>query len=81
MTNKDLFETYEAAREQYDKIIVPQFGATRMEWGFGRWLWLKPMGDDLLEYWHRMDDARILTNAGIKMLHRVEKASKERCSA
>lgn len=75
MKNKDLFETYEAAREQYDKIIVPQFGATRMDWGFGRWLWLKPY-DDLLEYWRHMFDAGILTNAGIKMMHRVEKATK-----
>lgn len=76
--NKDCFESYEAAREQYDKIVVPQFGATRMDWGFGRWLWLDVQGDDLLEFWRRMKDAGILTCAGCKMLARIEKATGRR---
>jgi hypothetical protein len=70
MKNKDCFETYEAAREQYETIIVPQFGATRMDWGFGRWLWLDVI-DDPLKAWLAMDEARILTNAGKKLLARM----------
>ena len=61
MKNKECFPTYESARFAYDNNIVPNFGATRLECGFGRWLW------------RDMDKAGILTQAGRKMLARAEK--------
>lgn len=73
MKNKELFETYEAARDHYDNIVVPQFGATRIDWGFGRWLWLDAQGDDALAYWRKLRDAGILTADGTKKLARLEK--------
>ena len=77
MKNKECFPTYEAARYTYDNHIVPNFGATRMEHGFGRWLWLDVVGEDVadrgLATWRSMDKAGILTQAGRKMLARAEK--------
>lgn len=79
MKNKDCFPTYESARATYDNIIAPNFGATRMEYGFGRWLWLDIVdreGVDRargLATWREMDKAGILTQAGRKMLARAEK--------
>ena len=77
MKNKECFPTYEAARFAYDNQIVPNFGATRMEHGFGRWLWLDVVGENVadrgLATWRNMDKAGILTQDGRKMLARAEK--------
>lgn len=77
MKNKECFPTYESARFAYDNNIVPNFGATRLECGFGRWLWLDVVGEDVadrgLATWRDMDKAGILTQAGRKMLARAEK--------
>lgn len=77
MKNKECFPTYESARFAYDNNIVPNFGATRLECGFGRWLWLDVLGEDVpdrgLATWRSMDKAGILTQAGRKMLARAEK--------
>lgn len=80
MKNKDLFETYEAARDQYNKIVVPLCGATRMDWGFGRWLWLDAQ-DDALANWRALRDAGILTAEGRRMLARVEREAAGRAPA
>ena len=75
MKNKECFPTYEAARYTYDNHIVPNFGATRMEHGFGRWLWLDVVGEDVadrgLATWRNMADAGILTQDGRKRLERA----------
>ena len=81
MKNKDLFESYEAARDHYDLVVVPQFGASSMAWAFGRWLWLEAQGDDLLAYWHSMEDAGILTFVGRQLLAGVEKARQKKGAA
>ena len=77
MKNKDLFASYDDAWHCYYDIIVPQYGATRMEWGFGRWLWFDTVDvvDDAsaLRQWRMMKDAGILTNDGRKMLARLER--------
>ena len=76
MKNKDLYDSYELARAVYDDGVVPRYGATRMEFGFGRWLWLDcppTATGDALAYWHAMRDAGILTNDGLKRLARAEK--------
>ena len=75
MRNKDVYDSYEEARRMYDANIVPQFGATRLDWGFGRWLWLDYI-EDRLEAWRAMDKAKILTADGRKRLARAEKEAK-----
>ena len=72
MKNKECFETYNGAWDMYYNTIVPQFGATRMEWGFGKWLWLECVPDRMAA-WRLMDEARILTADGRKRLVRAEK--------
>lgn len=67
MQNKDKFFNYETARYTYDNCVVPKYGATRMEYGFGRWLWME-FKEDEIEYWKDMDEIGILTSAGRKML-------------
>lgn len=67
MKNKDKFSDYETARYVYDNCVVPKYGATRMEYGFGRWLWME-FKEDKIEYWKDMDEIGILTSAGRKML-------------
>lgn len=72
---KDLFETYDQARSMYYDTLVPEYGCTRMEWGFGRWLWLDfTEREPRVSLWQRMDDLGILTAAGRKMLERAKKA-------
>ena len=77
MKNKDLFATYDDAWHCYYDVVVPQYGATRLEYGFGRWLWLdavEPVDDAaIVREWHMMKDAGILTNDGLKKLARYEK--------
>lgn len=73
--NKDLFDSYDDARRHFDEVVVPQFGATRMDWGFGRWLWLE-VTEDCMEAWRAMEEASILTQEGRRHLARAEKAVK-----
>ena len=75
--NKDCFPSYESARFAYDNQIAPNFGATRLEVGFGRWLWLDVVGLDVadrgLATWIDMEKAGILTQAGRKALAKAIK--------
>ena len=77
MKNKDLFASYEAAWSCYENVIIPNFGATHLPWGFGRWLWLDAVEPDddsaIVREWTAMRDAGILTNAGLKKLAHFEK--------
>ena len=78
MKNKDLYTSYEQAYNVYYDGVVPKYGATRLEYGFGRWLWLEcppAATGDALEYWRSMKDAGILTNDGLKRLAKAEKAA------
>lgn len=85
MKNKECFPTYESARFAYDNHIVPNFGATRMEHGFGRWLWLDVVGEDVadrgLKTWQDMDQAGILTQDGRKRLARALRDAKKEAEA
>ena len=77
MKNKDRFPSYESARSTYDNGVVPTYGTTRMDWGFGRWLWLDYNADGL-DYWKSMDEIGILTQDGRKRLARaLRDAAKE----
>lgn len=69
MKNKDRFDSYEEAEAHYNDICVPRFGATRLPWGFGRWLWLDCFNNIALE-WGAMDKAGILTAKGSKDYNR-----------
>ena len=71
MKNMCRFESYEKAREAYDEGVVPTYGATRIDWGFGRWLWLD-YNPDKTAYWRSMRAAGILTADGRKRLARAE---------
>lgn len=65
MKNKDRFDSYEKADAYYNNVCVPRFGATRLPWGFGRWLWLDHC--DNIEFdWGEMRKAGILTAQGRK---------------
>ena len=69
------FGSYEQAREAYN-ALCDKFGATRIDWGFGRWLWLEyilPDFCDELTYWRELDNIGILTSDGRKRLARAEK--------
>lgn len=72
MKNKDRFASYEQARRTFDDGVVPQYGVTRMEWGFGRWLWLD-VPEDRLAYWESMAAAGILTAEGMRKLAREKR--------
>ena len=63
---------YESAYTTYYDMIVPTYGATRMEWGFGKWLWMD-VKEDKLALWRALRDAGILTNEGLKKLARFER--------
>lgn len=79
MKNKDRFEAYEDAWNAYygDKAgVVAEYGATRMEWGFGRWLWMENRASKI-ENWRAMNGIGILTSDGRKRLARAEKAEVE----
>lgn len=75
MKYKDLFPTYAEARAAFDISFAPRFGITKMDWGFGRWLWLEQFPDPLTN-WLRFDAAGILTADGRKRLKRAEKEGK-----
>lgn len=72
MKVKELFVSYELAIDNYESVVVPKYGATRLPWGFGKWLWLD-VKDDKMEYWTDMERAGILTSDGRKMLARARK--------
>lgn len=73
----DLHEGYESAMARYGEL-VEEFGCTRLEWGFGRWLWLDvKKWESKLEFWGRLDDLGILTAFGKKRLAAARRA-KER---
>lgn len=68
-----LFDSYNEARSAFEKEIR-SFGCTRLEWGFGKWLWMPVVeGEDVLGHWRRLQDIKILTNAGQKALERAER--------
>ena len=75
LINANSYETYEDAHEVYCNAVVPTYGATRMDWGFGRWLWLDctVKGSGRLETWRLLRAAGILTADGRKRLERAEK--------
>ena len=68
------FPSYEQARDVY-LGLVEKYGATRLEWGFGRWLWLDYNAAewDELEYWRALNKIEILTADGRKRLAKSEK--------
>ena len=67
------FETYEKARDYY-QTLRRDFGCVAMEWGFGRWLWMEVVENEpTLDYWQRLHDLHILTNAGAERLARAQK--------
>lgn len=72
MKVKELFASYELAIDNYENEVVPKYGATRLPWGFGKWLWLDVKNDEM-EYWSDMERAGILTCAGRKMLSKARK--------
>lgn len=77
MKNKDRFDSFEKADAYYNNVCVPRFGATRLPWGFGKWLWLEHY-DNLSLEWGEMYKAGILTAKGKKdydryIIHQGEK--------
>ena len=73
--NANNFGSYDQARDAYYNGAVPKFGATRLEWGFGRWLYLPAAMKDAddLSLWETLDELRSLTNDGHKRLARAKK--------
>lgn len=70
------FASYDEARDEYDRLCE-KYGATRLDWGFGKWLWLPYEAariSDELGYWRALRKLGILTNDGVKRLARAEKA-------
>lgn len=72
MKVKELFDSYELAIYNYENEVVPKYGATRLPWGFGKWLWLDVKNDEM-EYWSDMERTGILTQEGRKMLSKARK--------
>lgn len=76
LLNANNYATYDKAWDVYYNGVVPKYGATRMEWGFGRWLYIphqQTTGDDTLAYWELLDSIGILTADGRKRLSRAQK--------
>lgn len=71
------FDSYEQAWSAYYENVVPNFGATRMEWGFGKWLYLDGAAadGDKLAFWGLLDHIGILTLDGRKRLASARKKS------
>ena len=72
MKVKELFASYEQAAYTYENDVVPKYGATRLPWGFGKWLWLD-VKEGKMEYWSDMGRAGILTREGCEMLAKARK--------
>ena len=76
LINANNYATYDKAWDVYYNGVVPKYGATRMEWGFCRWLYIphqQTTGDDTLAYWELLDSIGILTADGRKRLARAQK--------
>lgn len=74
----DRFESYSKATEAYQQHVAA-YGCTRMEWGFGKWLWLDEIpGESSLDYWKRLSKIGILTQAGEKKLAACRKAQQQK---
>ncbi len=74
--NANNFASYEQAYNAYYYGVVPKYGATRMEWGFGKWLFLEhsaTVETDTLAFWQLLDQIGILTADGCKRLKRAMK--------
>ena len=75
--NANNFDSYQQAWEAYYNGVVPKYGATRMEWGFGRWLFIDhaaTVETDDLRFWGLLEHLGILTADGRKRLARARKA-------
>ena len=68
------FASYEQARDVYNSLC-DKYGATRIDWGFGRWLWLGYNAAERgeLEYWRDLNAIGILTADGRRRLAKAEK--------
>lgn len=74
--NANNYATYVEAWDAYYDGVVPKYGATRMDWGFGRWLFLDhdlTQGIDDIAFWELLDRIGILTADGRKRLSRAKK--------
>lgn len=69
----ELFDSYQEAVMGYEEEIR-LYGCTRLDWGFGKWLWMEAReGEDRLSHWRRLGEVGILTNAGRTALERAER--------
>lgn len=71
MKNKDTFCSYETAERFYQNSVVPKYGATRLPWGFGKWLWMD-YNDDEIRNWEEMKRLGILTTDGCRRLAKAK---------
>ena len=71
------FDSYDQAWSAYYEGVVPTYGATRMEWGFGKWAYLDSASadGDRLAFWGLLDEIGILTADGRKRLKRARRES------
>lgn len=82
LINANNFDSYEKAWDAYYNGVVPKYGATRMEWGFGRWLLIEhaaTTGVDTLAFWGLLEHMGILTADGRKRLARARKEKNLPC--
>ena len=78
LINANNFNSYDQAYDTYYNGVVPKYGATRMEWGFGKWLFIEhaaTVETDTLAFWGLLDHMGILTADGRKRLARAKKAA------
>ena len=78
--NANNYDTYGGAWNAYYNEVVPKYGATRMEWGFGKWLYIEhaaTVDTETLAFWNLLDHLGILTADGRKRLKRAMKQAKE----
>lgn len=73
------FTSYEQARDVYNSLC-DKYGATRIDWGFGRWLWLGYNAAERgeIEYWRDLNAIGILTADGRRRLAKAEKQERRR---
>ena len=77
LINANNFSSYEQAYDAYYNGVVPKYGATRMQWGFGKWLFIEhaaTVATDTIAFWELLDHMGILTADGRKQLARAKKA-------
>ena len=76
LINANNFASYEQAWDAYYNGVVPTYGATRLEWGFGKWLYIAhsaTVDTDFLAFWRLLDHKGLLTADGRKRLKRAIK--------